>query len=78
MQPDRSLLLQTRDNIDIVDAEALAEFFPITATSKHLDQIARQKKQKTDRPKQVVDETNHSIADYGLRVADRNRTSVAP
>src|SRR6266496_101507 len=62
---------QSRAQVTVVNPQPLTEFFAITAAANHFHQIAGQKEQKPDRPKQIVDKTNHSIA-------DRNRTSVAP
>jgi len=78
VQPGRFLHGEPRAKIDIVNSEALSELMPVIAAPEHLHQIARQEKQQTERPKQIVKKTNHGIADCGLRVADRKRTSVAP
>src|SRR6266496_1913476 len=69
--PFSATLGQPRTQVTVVNPQSLTEFFAITAAANHFHQIAGQKEQKPDRPKQIVDKTNHSIA-------DRNRTSVAP
>ena len=48
----------------IVNSETLPEFLPVTAATKHFDQVTRQKEQEPDRPKQIVDKTNHEISDF--------------
>jgi hypothetical protein len=62
VQPCRFFLAtagQPRAQTAVVDPEALAEFFSVTATANHFQQKPGQEEQKPDRPKQIVDETNH-------------------
>src|SRR5438105_13742127 len=78
MQPCRCLPRQAGAHIGPVNSQALPKFFAITTTPEHLQQIARQKAQKPERPKQIVDDADHCwIADCELRIAERNSTSVA-
>jgi hypothetical protein len=48
----------------------LAKFLAVAAAANHLGYIARQKDQKPERPKQVIDEANHLVADCELPNAD--------
>ena len=59
VKPDRSMPAQPLFNVSIIDPESLREFAPISSPSKHLHQVTRQEEQKTDRPNEVVEETEH-------------------
>ena len=67
----------------IVNADALSELVPVIAAPEHFLQISREKKQQTDWPKQIVDESNH-FAMVAVRRSEnerarrKNKTSVAP
>ena len=83
MQPCRFLRGEPRAKIDIVNAEALSELVPVIAAPEHFHQIPREKKQQTDWPKQIVDESNHFVIMAVRRSEDeearrKNKTSVAP
>ena len=59
VQPSGSLLRQSCAYIGPVNSETLPKFFAITAAPEHLQQIARQKEQKPEWPKQIVDDADH-------------------
>ena len=54
----------------IVNPQTLSKFSPVTSAAKHLHQIARQKEQQPDWPKQIVDKTDHSITDPEFLIAN--------
>jgi hypothetical protein len=61
----------------------LSELVPVIAAPEHFHQIPREKKQQTDWPKQIVDESNHFVIVAVRRSEDegarrKNKTSVAP
>src|SRR6266436_10333258 len=93
VQPCRSLLRQPRAHVAVINPKALPEFFAVTAATNHFQKIYWQKEQEPDRPEQVVNETDHWIADCppssraseaglrrvnSLRTAQTSNTSVAP
>src|SRR5204863_9868103 len=51
----------------VINPKALPEFFAVTAATNHFQKISWQKEQESDRPEQVINETDHWIADCGLR-----------
>src|SRR5438067_11708856 len=65
-------------DVGTINSQTLSELFAVTAAANHFHQVSWQEEQKPDRPKQVVDKTDHSSADCGLRIGERNSTSVAP
>src|SRR5712691_4974811 len=83
MEPCRFLRGEPPAKIDIVNADALSKLVPVIAAPEHSHQIPREKKQQTDWPKQIVDETNHFVMvavhrNEDERARRKNKTSVAP
>lgn len=69
----------------IITAQPLSKLVPVISAPPHFPEVAGQKEEKPDRKEQVVNEANHdsmagcsSEPDRPLRIAERNRTSVAP
>src|SRR5438105_480814 len=54
-----------------VESEPLPKVFPVTAATKHLHDVSRQKKNESDRPNQIVEQPDHFSF-------SRKSTSVAP
>src|SRR5262249_20616636 len=77
VQPGYSTPSQSLSDTGIVQSKTLTEFLAITAAAKHLDQITRDKDQQANRPKQIVNEADHLVADCGLQKQHFSR-AVSP
>ena len=51
-------------HLAVVNSQPLAKFFAVTAAANHLGEIARQKDQEPERPKEVVQESYHSRSHF--------------
>src|SRR5947209_7090555 len=78
MQPDRLFPIEPSAKLALVPAEPLPEIFTVTTPAKHFYEVARQEKQEADGPKQVVDESHHSIADCPLRIVECQAIETEP
>ena len=82
MQPCPWSLCEPQTQLRIVPSQALTEFAPIAPAPNHFDQIARQKKEKPDRPKQIIEKADHcdcgiaGLTDCGFRKQDFSRAVV--
>src|ERR1043166_1187939 len=54
VEPGRPVIGEARAQTDVIDSEALPEFFPISAAPKHLPQVAGKKNQQAQRPEEII------------------------
>ena len=68
MQPCGALIREPVVHVAVVNSQPLYEFLAVAAASNHFFEIAGQKEQKPNRPKQIIDQPDHRLRtpDCGL------------